>query len=783
MLAPRTLLLLALAASAATPPRNGVANPGFEAGLDSWDTIGALSATLDTTVAHSGKQSARVTGANLDRVGGIHQSLHFNETFQHPIVFSAWSKALAVETGEGGGYAIFLEGRYADDSPLPRQGVTFESGTHDWQYRQFTINPLRPVKFLEIVAIFAQAKGAVWFDDLALTPAPVAFSDIHLVSGIFGGSSVGLVSGLNAKLPWKVELLGPHGPVAKSEGTGAPVTFQWAGAKGNYKLRLTAVDALRSENLEEVRALSFTTDARQRPYSAWIESSMRRIMPQALPPSPAPPLEARLSLAGNERESFQLCLLAAPGQTIRNARLETADLVSQTGHRIPAAGIEWQQVGYVPVFPLRDSPANRGLFAGWWPDPLLPVAQFDLQPGFTQPVWVTIYAPPGTPAGDYSGAFRLVADGQPPLRLPVKATVYGFSLPVQSHLKTAFAMLGEELAAIYGRPLATDLRRRYGDFMLRHRLNADDIYRIEPPDLADLSHFQPLGLNAFNLLYLIPPKGALIPDLKAYTPELRQSLLDRLDPVVGQVRQAGMLNRAFVYGFDESDPEFFPSIKSYFGAIKQRFPGLRTMTTSHIPLDPAVLKDLNVDWIVPLTENYDFEKAEQCRRAGFQVWGYVACFPREPYANFLADEPLIEARLLWWQAWQQKLDGFLYWGANIWERRGNRRPIDLSHGPLLDWGVTTGKSNDEMWLQELHGDGLLVYPGRDGPIGSIRLANLRDGLEDYEYLYLLGQREAALPVTTDLTHFTQDAVVLYTQRDRIAKQLARSPQTPGNSRR
>jgi hypothetical protein len=294
------------------------------------------------------------------------------------------------------------------------------------------------------------------------------------------------------------------------------------------------------------------------------------------------------------------------------------------------------------------------------------------------------------------------------------------------------------------------------------------------PEIEDLRHFRELGLNAFNLLYLIPPRGALIPDLKAYTAELRQTLMDRLAPHISKLRDAGMLDRAYVYGFDESDPEFFPTIREYFGAIKQRYPQLHTMTTAHIPLDPTVLKGLNVDWIVPLTSNYNFPKAEECRRAGIQVWSYVACDPREPFANFLADDPLIEGRVLWWQAWQQKMDGMLYWGANIWERRGNTGPLDLARGPLLDWGVTTGKPNDELWLQELHGDGLLLYPGKDGPIGSIRLANLRDGLEDYEYLWMLGKREAAVPVTSDLTHFTLDPAVLYAQRDRVAREIQQS---------
>jgi len=765
------IALLTTSALAADPPKNALSNPSFEAGLDSWDTAGgAIGISVDEAVAHFGKQSARVTGSTLKSAGGVHQSIHLGKAVQHPILVSGWSKAREVETA-GGGYVIFLDGRYEDGTQMPREDVAFDAGTHDWQYREFIVDPPKPVKSLELFAVLAQGKGTVWFDDLAIGLAPIAFRGVRLVTGIFGGPSFGLVAGLTVKAPWQAQLRNSAGVVATAEGAGAPILFQWAGPKGNYTLRVTATDPVSTEKIEEVRTLGLSSAASPRSYAAWVESSMKRVLPQALPPASPPQLEAQISLAGNERESFQLCLLAAPGKAIHNVRLMPGDLMSSAGNRIPAADIEWQQVGYVRVGPLRHSPANEGAWAGWWPDPLLPVAQFDLQPGFTQPVWVTIHTPSGTPAGDYSGALRLLADGQPPLRVPVKARVYAFSLPAESHLKTAFALLGEELEAIYGRPVPQQLRWRYGEFMLQHRLNADDIYRKELPDLADLRHFRELGLSAFNLLYLIPQHGSLIPDLNAYTPELRQNLLDRLAPTTAKLRAAGMLDRAYVYGFDESDPEFFPVMRDYFGAIKQRDPQLHTMTTAHIPLDPAVLKSLHVDWIIPLTSNYDFQKAEQCRRAGIQVWSYVACDPREPYANFLADDALIEARVLWWQAWQQKMDGMLYWGANIWERRGNRRSIDLSRGPLLDWGVTTGKSNDERWLQELHGDGLLLYPGIDGPIGSIRLANLRDGLEDYEYLWMLGQREAALPVTKDLTHFTLDPAVLYTQRDRVARQI------------
>ena len=43
-----------------------------------------------------------------------------------------------------------------------------------------------------------------------------------------------------------------------------------------------------------------------------------------------------------------------------------------------------------------------------------------------------------------------------------------------------------------------------------------------------------------------------------------------------------------------------------------------------------------------------------------------------------------------------------------------------------------------------YGDGSLLYPGKkvgiDGPVGSIRLEALRDGIEDFDYLTLADQK-------------------------------------------
>ncbi|HLK68621.1 MAG TPA: glycoside hydrolase domain-containing protein [Bryobacteraceae bacterium] len=780
------LILICCSPSLADNPKNLVRDPGFEARSEAWMPAGdPQGSALDSAVAHSGKSSVRLTGSSPKSTTGVHQSIVFDPPLKRPLHVSGWSKALAAEIS--GACVIVVQGRYDDGTVLPQQDTSFPAGTHDWQYAEMVVEAAKPLKSIEVIAVLAQGKGTVWFDDIEVALVPFAFRGVHTATGIFGGASVSVAGDLTIAGKWKVELTGAAGVVVSStSGDRAPVIFNWAGASaGDYTLRLSAIADADGERIEQAQKVSLRGADQPRAYAAWIENSMKRVLPQALPDSAAPPLQVRISLAGNEYESFQICLLGAPGREIRNVRIEVSDLRSaSTGARIPASEIEWQQVGFVKIERLRKSTANEGAWPGWWPDPLLPVEKFDLTSGFTQPVWVTVQAPAGTHAGEYSGTIRVLADDRPrpPVSVSVRVQVYGFELPREGHLKTAFALMNGYLEKIYGKPLTAQRRRQFGDFLLKHRLNPDDIARTDLPEIDDLLHFNSLGLNAFNIASLVPERGnrTWVPnaELSDYTPSFMQHLVDRLDPYISKLRDAGLIRKSYIYTFDERDAEFFPVMREYFGMVKRRYPEVHTMTTSHIALDPKVLRDLNVDWIVPLTSWYDFEKAEACRRAGLEVWGYVAVGPREPYANFMADDPLLEARVLWWQIYHQKMDGFLFLGVNIWERRGNTNPIDPGQGPLLEWSITTGKPQDEQVLQELHGDGQLVYPGKNGPIGSIRLANIRDGLEDYEYLWLLAQkdgvenaRQSCQPVTRSLTEFTQDPTAVYAQRDRIAKQI------------
>jgi hypothetical protein len=222
------------------------------------------------------------------------------------------------------------------------------------------------------------------------------------------------------------------------------------------------------------------------------------------------------------------------------------------------------------------------------------------------------------------------------------------------------------------------------------------------------------------------------------------------------LEKRGLLDKAYIYGFDERGPEYIPIIKDLFGEIKKRYPRVHTLSTCWPPAgtDPM---SLNVDWYVPLSRSYDPKLAAEVRKRGGEMWWYICCGPGHPYANWMLEFPLIESRVIWWQAFQNDVEGFLYWGLNIWERKNNDKPILDTAGPRLDWSLTSG------WEGEFHGDGVLLLPGERGPLSTIRLENIRDGLEDIELLRLYREKAGIAEtarivqrVTRDRTAFTRE---------------------------
>ena len=758
---------------------NFVTNPGFETDAV-WDACGD-GFEIDDTVAHWGRRSMRCTNAALTDTRGARQVITFEPPIQHPFRVAGWARAENAVLGQD--FDIYLDLHYADGTPLWGQIAAFKPGTHDWQYSEHIFDVAKPVKTIEVHVLFRKAQGTVWFDDIEVTLAPFKFKSVRLAPGLFGAGSLGVFASTSMPASWDVTFTGPEGLLGEGFGDQTPVQFLWRtkaegfkpGRECEYRVTVLATDGLLGQTIRAERVVNFQPAPTPRPYAVWTESSMRRVLPHSLPRCDYQTPRVHVALAGNEYESFQVAVLPAPDRPLRDVRVEASDLVcAKSGACIPARHIQWHQVGYIEAANLPLHPVNPDAAPGWWPDPLLPVEGFDVEPGFVQPIWVTVYAPANTPAGDYVGSLTLRPRDLPATTVPIRATVYGFDLPVKGHMKTAFALMDGFLERTLGKPLTPGTRQQYGDFVLAHRLNPDDISRTAPPALEDLLHYRDRGLNTFNVLNMVQERGdrtwVCWSPKEVYTPEFKQHLIERLDPYVASLRDRSLADMAYIYTFDERGEEFYPIIREYFGMVKERYPEIHTLTTAKVAQTPEAMRDLNVDWNCPLTSVYNLEQADGCRAAGLEVWAYICCGPRYPYANWMFEFPLIEARVIWWQAYHQKMDGLLYWGVNIWDREGNETPIDPKDGPLVKWKTS--------WAA-FYGDGELVYAGIDGPIGSIRLVNIRDGLEDYEYLWRLAEvlgdvdaaRKVCPPVTSSMTHFTRNPDLLYRQRDAIARQI------------
>jgi hypothetical protein len=143
-----------------------------------------------------------------------------------------------------------------------------------------------------------------------------------------------------------------------------------------------------------------------------------------------------------------------------------------------------------------------------------------------------------------------------------------------------------------------------------------------------------------------------------------------------------------------------------------------------------------VDIWCPLFAFFDEASAKAARERGSDIWTYTAlCQKAPPYHPQFAqvsgqptlfwqiDFPAMNYRISLWTMWRYGIKGLLYWSTVYWG------------GPERDVWTDPGFRN------RYNGDGFLFYPGIEagiqGPVTSIRLKVLREGLEDYAYFTLL----------------------------------------------
>lgn len=465
-------------------------------------------------------------------------------------------------------------------------------------------------------------------------------------------------------------------------------------------------------------------------YATAIENSLKKIFPEKQYFTGKAGSLIELEACRGEYEAAQLILI--PGRNdLESVFLDKSDLVLESGgYSIDKSYIDLYRVGYVKT----KKPYYNTPKVGLWPDPLIPIDEpFAISSNKVQPVWIRVYIPQSSPAGSYNGEIRIMSKYEQVKTIHLKVKVRDFDIGSQKHLNTAFGFKEYMLDKFYPKELdETDQqwRKRIKEIsrvfyldMLAHRI--DPIHNIGNPAFLGkeggkyMLDFTEFDKNAeFYLSY--GQKNFGIGDSWSWQSEEMwakwygftdvESVLGVFGTYGRHLQEKGWLDKAYAYTFDET----FFRVKEVTGLIHQGHPGIKNLLTM-----PPDINYPDIDIWCPRINDFDSVTADYFKSNGKEVWMYVAGVAR-PYPNLNLDVEAAEHRIIPWILWKYSVQGFLYWCVNCW---------DLSD----PW-------QDAMNLADQNGDGYLYYPSKNGPVGSVRLEVLRDGLEDYEYLFVLNER-------------------------------------------
>ncbi len=443
----------------------------------------------------------------------------------------------------------------------------------------------------------------------------------------------------------------------------------------------------------------------------------------------APTPEYTLDAARGEGESAQLVAYATePLQAVSVKVLQLPAL--EDGTTLPADAITLSPVGYVTI----TDPAYAVKHLGYWPDPILEYLQnpVAMEKDRYQSWWMDLQIPADQKPGLYQGTVQVSAEGERDILMPFAVRVHEFALTQGVPYFSPCCILYEnEIHKAI--PDSRPYWEKIASMLIQHRVDPAEIY-----------FFMNRSWIVENAKWLLD-HGATSFNMGFVNREVDDAFAAQITDAYNRCKEAGILDKAYIYCYDEQPPEKFEMIKRSLARVRELAPNIPIYTTlydgtfgAHNGLDEVI------DGWIPLNTSYEknAEYIPQARARGDKVCWYVCCGPTSPYANLLLDQPAAGHRLLMgFMAKKYKTDGFLYYRAC-----GMTQYTQLPNGGYKESYITTPVDGDSTLLAEpwkgesfrkYPGDGRLIYIGKDAPLPTQRLKNMRDGMDDWMYLDLL----------------------------------------------
>lgn len=357
-------------------------------------------------------------------------------------------------------------------------------------------------------------------------------------------------------------------------------------------------------------------------------------------------------------------------------------------------------------------------------------------------------------ASSENGSMDMDGDSQEAsaIRVKLSITVWDFVLPVTPSLPAVFGISETVIEDRFG--LEHGSEDWYGSLDMHYQWLLQ--YRISP-------FFCRWGDNMRVLTYTCPwpadhPKSEeyysdprLAVYAVPYAPILSSTdaAKDVLMKEVEILKTKPHWKKSYFYLWDEPlNLEQYDMIRRMSGEIRAIAPDARVLTTyycgpSDAPIAPGTFEAFvkvpsllrphtqiycTSEWVLGNREDLIKDiTAELHPENREEWWTYVCMGPSDPLPNWHLGLRGTQHRAVMWRVWKEGGTGFLYWGANCYEKA-----VVSSAEIKFRRGLPAG-------------DGVLFYPGEvfstsNQPVASARLERILSGLQDFEYLQLYSSR-------------------------------------------
>ncbi len=510
--------------------------------------------------------------------------------------------------------------------------------------------------------------------------------------------------------------------------------------------------------------------------------------------------------ARNEYESAQIII--TPDGEVKFFELTTAHLWSADRlHQLPKDCFTVYFQKYIEVKELSPQ-SDESLPTGFYPDALLPFetairyGENKIDPGENQAIFVSLKTHEDQPAGDYAGVFTLDVDGAE-YEIPVAVTVWDFNVPREVHCQSDF-VIGSNGLKLGENDYFPDMYDKYVERLIEYRLAPHRVMQLmnlpynEGADFVKaVRKFTAPGkpyLSTIMLpVYPHPTTGIDEPVYKKFVLALAKAAVeDNTDYFERAAVYCGFIDEPHLNGNwdqvntvckryeelkNETADEFLNSGKKTEFEIKVADSMRRVSNYVTIHFDERI-KEVK-SWCPGLTRMADPAEREKYRKAanGGNNWWYT-CGTGKTRPTLGIEDSMLDPRLMLWMTYDYGLRGTLFWETVQYFKWVFCLESHVNHEVQIDCYKEAVRCAKDT------GDGFLFYPGRPygiyGPVDSLRLYALRDGMEEFEYLYLLDEQCKRLgrdfhELTSELTSELYEGVTIkadYKVFDKVRDKIA-----------